>query len=257
MKPFTGRKPHIEPWGEYLGHRPIFCFPARDIYEFCLGCWTATPSEPEQIIIFDADYLVPYDSVRWNQLLGTYLSHPEDLHQEEFSTIFADVHAPYGEFVVKEIGNTVFKCELNRLIYGKALRGYDSISRSLIKEEIAAAKDNIKIFKGENPMPFVKKEAFALFLAPAFWAEAMGEQVDYATLAMTSPMAPEPREFDDMQKFRNAALAGGTWASHKAFDRALTCLNTVWSRHYRIAHENFYGTRGTWNSQFIKPYPFE
>ena len=256
-KKFTGRKPHIEPWGIYLGHRPIFCFPARNVFEFAFGCWTSTPSEPEQVIIFDADYYVPYDAVRWNQLLGAYIDHPDDLKQEEFGTIFKNVRAPYGEFVVKEINNIVHRCDVNKAIYGSGLRGYDRASRDLVKALTTTAKQNISEFKDDFPMPFVKKEAFSLCLAPAFWSDATGEEIDLACMAMTAPMAPEPREFDEMQLYRRRALGGETWASHSDFDKALSCLNKVWRRHYEIVWRHYYGGKGSWNPRFTDKYPFE
>ena len=104
----------------------------------------------------------------------------------------------------------------------------------MIKALTTTAKQNISEFKDDFPMPFVKKEAFSLCLAPAFWSDATGEEIDLACMAMTAPMAPEPREFDEMQLYRRRALGGETWASHSDFDKALSCLNKVWRRHYEI-----------------------
>lgn len=129
-------------FSEWLGYRPIRCFPANTLKELFKYSFLDTGYYPEEIVIFEADDYKLVDNVRWSEVYYGYTQTGE-YDGELFERCFDIKDPKYCEYLVKEIpeDRILFRYNVHDMIYNV---NYIGRLKGTQEDQMSALMNNLK-----------------------------------------------------------------------------------------------------------------
>lgn len=211
------------------GERPVFCFAANNLAEFCFGAWASTPYWPDRLLLVDTEDCVAYDAFEWNQLVKF------GKQDSVTPAILENVDPLFAEYVISEstLENGLV-AEVNvaaELMHNTEIE--DALARSSNEDGIdykhliysVAAKSYSELLKqldsaGERTLVTAAKAQYSHLLPKLLYLEAFGISSSLSNAEVLAlPVDIKSNIFQEAQALRHDIDVNAVLVSKEDYQR--------------------------------------